>query len=358
MEHLGFCRSPTSVASSSPPAPVAGDPGSRRSSPPVVKVRCEPRVRLGWRGPLPRPRVTPPPCLGDFLPAEVRAPSSSDGVAAGQAGGGRVFQTSQPGPSSASVLGLHAPWAQLRRRFKGVGQLRAGACTLIPPRSTRTVLRSSSSSSAAGDHAASPLVSPCRSYAAVAAATSPCMAAPQPRPGGAAGASAPPDPRAPAPRQHAMAGRRGPQALLAPTQLLVPPVVGGGGPPLFRPILLGAGVVGPTVPAAGAAGVAGHAGAPMPVGAGVPRPPGAGASNAAQKRKKFKQRNRAPAAAVSGQGALAAPPVPVVQIAGQVVPAEVPVVTAAVTDAATPEAEVVPKKVKLWCWKCSARLMR
>ena len=35
---------------------------------PPGRLLRRPPMRMGWRGPLPRPRITPPPCLGDFLP--------------------------------------------------------------------------------------------------------------------------------------------------------------------------------------------------------------------------------------------------------------------------------------------------
>ena len=196
-------------------------------------------MRMGWRGPLPRPRVTPPPCLGDFLLATAvaspgREPTSPVGGEIGRRGVNGVIngiQTAADGPVAEQDLGRRSPWAHLSHRFRGLGQLRAGSITLGSSRSSSSSTAGCSPLSAARSFGHS-------SYADVAAAPSPRMVALQPRPGvvGAPAAA----PRAAAPRPHAMAGRftaaRGPHATFTPVQQAAPPTTRGGGPPLFRPI--------------------------------------------------------------------------------------------------------------------------
>ena len=68
------CRSPEVMSRSAPavvvpvvPGPTAGEMRRGRSSSPPAgngRILVRPRVRMGWRGPLPKPGVTPPPCLG------------------------------------------------------------------------------------------------------------------------------------------------------------------------------------------------------------------------------------------------------------------------------------------------------
>ena len=88
-------------------------------------------VQLGWRGPLPRPRVTPPATLGMFLPsspagAECGEAAISDQQVAPIADRDRdivvdVVQFQVPTMSSGPRLhddpGRTSPWAYLERRF-------------------------------------------------------------------------------------------------------------------------------------------------------------------------------------------------------------------------------------------------
>ena len=135
------CRSSVELSRSAParvpvePGPAAGEMHrGRSSSPPTGTGRfVGHRVRLGWRGPLPRPRVTPPPCLGDFLPASLTAALddmcgaaagvgvAGEGVAPVTAASAQAIQTQADvasGPVSTGDRGRR-PWAHLRQRYRG-----------------------------------------------------------------------------------------------------------------------------------------------------------------------------------------------------------------------------------------------
>ena len=110
-------------------SPLAGQPRPA----PVVRSRSGgcgqgrairlPAVRVGWRGPLPRPRITPPACLGEFFPeellvaldtAEHAGSSSADAVAmiADHDDHGSAELGAGPGQAA------DRPWAHLGRRFR------------------------------------------------------------------------------------------------------------------------------------------------------------------------------------------------------------------------------------------------
>ena len=92
--------------SSTPGSPIFGSAEGRSSSRSHGRraAAVARPIRVGWRGPLPRPRVTPPAVLGMFLPA---SPPPADRVIAGKA----MIQTGDGcGPN---VLGRTGPWAYL-----------------------------------------------------------------------------------------------------------------------------------------------------------------------------------------------------------------------------------------------------
>ena len=130
----------SSVASSPPMCSPAGMPsllaaprrgGSSSSrSPPRGLATTQP-VWLGWRGPLPRPRVTPPAVLGMFFPtspteelaaaidvlpgAAVAGVVNRDGVADGVIGTELQISSLTNGPNC--HMGSSSPWAYQGRRF-------------------------------------------------------------------------------------------------------------------------------------------------------------------------------------------------------------------------------------------------
>ena len=98
------CRS--SVVGGRTVASAVTDAERRRSADPTPAVRG---VRIGrWHGPLPRPRITPPAVLGDFMDACDRAVLTSDGedvgppVVAGHAAAEatQIVATAGNGPES------------------------------------------------------------------------------------------------------------------------------------------------------------------------------------------------------------------------------------------------------------------
>ena len=164
---MGFspmCRSAEEGSRSAPAVPSPVEPVSvaavlrrRSASPPAGfgKLIVGPKLRMGWRGPLPRPRVTPPPCLGDFLPAslsealgdpagaEVDAGAGRGGGTAGSSAGTADSLTSTDvdgGTGRTCVLGRRL-WDYHRYRFRGLWRLSsspnrircATAVSLSPP---------------------------------------------------------------------------------------------------------------------------------------------------------------------------------------------------------------------------------
>ena len=100
---------------------------------------------MGWRGPLPKPCVTPPPCLGEFLPASISVAleaaagevdvggGPASGILAEMAGSG-AFQISndvQGGPVGSGDRGRQ-PWDHLRRRYRGIWRVFPNPNPLIP----------------------------------------------------------------------------------------------------------------------------------------------------------------------------------------------------------------------------------
>ena len=134
------CRTPgesmegSRARSWSPPvgrsqSPAAGRPRSVDGG--IGRALRRPAVRLGWRGPLPRPRITPPPCLGEFFPERmVAAMAEADDRRLAAATGARsldrglihVIQNLHGGGPCGDPFDLArpGPWAHLARRFKGI----------------------------------------------------------------------------------------------------------------------------------------------------------------------------------------------------------------------------------------------
>ncbi|KAI4984102.1 hypothetical protein ZWY2020_040955 [Hordeum vulgare] len=92
--------------------------GNEDVSPPPVRNRSPrlggvkvPTLRLGWRGPLPRPRITSPSCLGDFFPAAVVPVDVmvDNGKAAMDAGVAPVDAGADDGPDETTIEDPHNP---------------------------------------------------------------------------------------------------------------------------------------------------------------------------------------------------------------------------------------------------------
>ena len=91
-----LCRTPSSVGDVSLEGRSTGKEPRRSTSPQSIGLR-KMKVRLGWRGPLPRPRLTPPPCLGEFFPEKLVAAMEESSDRRSAQGGGEQ--------SSAVVVG-------------------------------------------------------------------------------------------------------------------------------------------------------------------------------------------------------------------------------------------------------------
>ena len=102
-------------------------------SPPMVRAMASKPMKLGWRGPLPRPRVTPPAVLGMFLPTvlgtmegtvctpAVEAPVSTDRRVGGDCGVQiRTLIPDAGGPRPVGDPSHPSPWVHLSRRFAGL----------------------------------------------------------------------------------------------------------------------------------------------------------------------------------------------------------------------------------------------
>ena len=170
-----------------------------------------PAVRVGWHGPLPRPRITPPACLGEFFPEElVEAMDAADRSLAGSSSIGAVAGAEIADHVDHVIVAVHGrgpghvavrPWAHLGRRFKGLRSNldpcpRQSASSsidhrLLSPIAIRTSSAGASSSDSVSSSAvcfpgpaSSAVIGSGRSFAEVVRAPVAAMAGQQPQRGG------------------------------------------------------------------------------------------------------------------------------------------------------------------------------
>ena len=211
----------SSVCRSSGPASKGSSDGASEKTvtapgKPLGRLLRRPPMKMGWRGPLPRPRITPPPCLGDFFlefpPVAVQmdaraAPAASAAImavsassAAGDVDPGAV-QTELALTGGAQLhdgVSRRSPPAHLCRWFEGLWRRCTGGSknlalgssprpiVLSPVRTPPSLLRSVSPVSCSRIFR-----SLSRSFAEVASASH-RMAAPPPGFGGQPGGPPPP----------------------------------------------------------------------------------------------------------------------------------------------------------------------